>query len=201
MTREHLRDAAWSLRIGEKFLDPVYARRGWSVARHPADSEQQRRHVDVTLIRPGDVVRRIDEKIIRGRRDGLPAINISYETMSCTIPGFERPGWGARDERNDSTHLLVCFADLPDLDDDSWRRVCTLDCMRIPFPPLRDWFWRMGGECRWPIQHNGQSNGSISHKVPIGEILAEFPDARRFKIWTDGVAHRVWAPPRLRLVS
>jgi hypothetical protein len=198
-TKERLRDTVWSLGIAEKFLDPVYARRGWRVDRH-SDSEHQKRHVDVTLTRPGEVCR-IDEKIIRGRRDGLPAVNISYETMSCTNPGLEWPGWGARNERNDSTHLLVCFADLPDLDDESWRRVCTLDCVRIPFPPLRDWFWRMDGERRWELQHNGQSNGSVSHKVPISEILAEFPAARRFKVWTDGTAHRVWAPAPLRLVS
>lgn len=199
-TPERLRDSAWSLRIAEKFLDPAYARRGWQICRH-FDEDHQRRHVDVTLIGLGGDVRRIDEKIIRGRRDGLPAVNISYETISCTVPSCEWPGWGARDERNDSTHLLVCFADLPDLDDESWRRVCTLDCVRIPFPPLRDWFWREDGERRWPRQHNGQSNGSISHKVPISEILAAFPEARRFKIWTDGVAHRAWAPAPLRLVS
>lgn len=200
MTGEFARDNLWQTRMAAKFLDPLYERRGWRVLRYAGDCEQQRRHVDVKLTRHGEE-HRIDEKIIRGRRDGLLAEKISYETKSCTIPGCERHGWGARDEINDSTILLVCFADMPDLDEECWTRVTSLDCLWIPFQPLRVWFWRMDGENRWERQHNGQENGSISHKVPISEILAEFPEAARFTIRADGGAHRVWSPPRLRLVS
>lgn len=198
MTVEFFRDNDWQTRIATRFLDPLYVRRGWRVLRYVGDCEQQRRHVDVRLIRPG-AEHRIDEKIIRGRRDGLPAEKISFETQSCSVPGFEKPGWGALEEPNDSTDLLVCFADLPDLDAESWRRVSTLDCLWVPFQPLRAWFWRTDGERRFERQHNGQGNGSISHKVPIAEILAEFPDASRFSIFADGAAHRV--APTLRLVG
>jgi hypothetical protein len=198
MTVEFPRDNAWQWRIATRFLDPLYERRGWRVLRYPGDHEQQRKHVDVLLTRGGEQ-HRIDEKILRGRRDGLPAEKISYETMSCTIPGFEVLGWGARDKENHCTILLICLADTPDLDEKSWSRVATLDCLWIPFPPLREWFWRMDGECRWERQHNGQGNGSISHKVPIAEILAEFPDAARFTIRADGVAHQIG--PAARVVA
>lgn len=196
MTAEFVRDNAWTSKIATRFLDPLYRRRGWDVLRYPGDCEQQRRHVDVKLTRPGDE-HRIDEKIIRGRRDGRPATKISYETMSCTTPGFETLGWGAADEENDSTHLHICFADRPDLDADSWRRVSALDCVWVPFPPLREWFWRMDGDRRWERQHNGQANGSISHKIPIAEILAEFPHAARFTIVADEAAHVIAPPARV----
>lgn len=198
MTAEFARDKAWAQGMAERFLDPLYARRGWTVRRYPGDHEQQRKHVDVLLARAGEQ-HRIDEKILRGRRDGLPATKISYETMSCTIPGFETRGWGASDEENDCTILLIGFADTPDLSAQSWTRVAELDCLWIPFPPLREWFWRMDGERRWERQHNGQGNGSISHKVPIAEILAEIPDAARFTIHADGAAHRI--APTARVIA
>jgi hypothetical protein len=179
MPGEFFRDDAWQTRIAARFLDPMYELFRWRVHRYPGNHDQQRRHVDFLLTR-GCKQNRVDEKIIRGRRDGRPATKISYETMSCTTPEAERLGWGARGETNDSTVLLVCFADTPDLDAQSWTRVKSLDCLWVPFQPLRTWFWRMDGEQRWERKHNEQRNGSISHKVPIREILAEFPEAARF---------------------
>jgi hypothetical protein len=181
MSAVFARDDAWQARIAARFLDPLYELCGWRVNRYPGDHEQQRKHVDVLLTREREQLR-VDEKIIRGRRDGLPATKISFETMSCTQPGAEAPGWGAQDVQNDAAILHVCFADTPDLDEQSWTRVQSLDCVWIPFQPLRKWFWRMDGERRWERQHNGQANGSISHKVPIDEILSELRTAERFTV-------------------
>src|SRR5260370_29443160 len=104
----------------------------------------------------------MDEKIIRGRRDGRPATKISFETMSCTTPGFEALGWGAAAEENGSTILLVCNADRPDLDEASWTRAQALDCLWIPFPPLRECFCRLDAERRWERQPNRQESGPLS---------------------------------------
>jgi hypothetical protein len=200
MRAEFVRDEIWQRGIATRFLDPLYWRRGWSVLRYPGDHERQRKHVDVLLTR-GPEEHRVDEKIIRGRRDGLRAEKVSFETMSCTVPGREIPGWGARDEENLCSILFVCFADIPDLDERCWERVENLDCLWIPFQPLREWFWRQDGERRWERLHNGQANGSISHQIPIADILLEFPEAARFTIRSNGAAHRVWARPPIRLVS
>src|SRR5580704_9133339 len=127
MMREFERDDLWQSRLAVKFLNPLYQSRGWKVCRYPGDHEMQRFHVDVTLSRGGEFLH-IDEKIIRGRRDGYPAIKVNLETWSCSVQGSERRGWIAPDEPNKSTTLLICFADVSDLGEEAWQKVTVLDC-------------------------------------------------------------------------
>jgi hypothetical protein len=180
MIPEFIRDDDWQHHLAVAVLDPFYRSRGWQVERYPGDHPMQRLHVDVTLGK-ADKRHRIDEKIIRGRRDGRPATKISLETRSCSVPGRERPGWIAREEPSEATVLLVCNSDVADLGPAAWRAVTELDCVWIPFNPLREWFWQQGEE-HWEAQDNGQANHSLSRKVPISEILRAIPGARRFLV-------------------
>lgn len=178
MMKEFLRDDAWQLPLAIKFLTPCYQRRGWEVLRYPGNHPMQRCHVDVQLSK-NERIMQIDEKIIRGRRDGYPATKVSLETWSCSVRGKERPGWLHPDEHNEATHLLICNSDISDLKPDSWKKVTSLDCRWMPLAPLRSWFWGIG-EQRWEVQDNQQQNHSLSRKVPIREILSALPEARRF---------------------
>jgi hypothetical protein len=92
--------------------------------------------------------------------------------------------------------LVVCSADLPDVDDTCWQRVKELECYRIPFPPFRDWFWQVVEERGWEWKDNDQDNHSLSCNVPIAEIIAAIPDVRRFIVRLP-----VNMPPWMGLVS
>jgi hypothetical protein len=173
-----LRDDEWQRQLAARFLDPFYRSRGWRVTRYPGDHPMQRQHVDVMLTKQS-MAHYIDEKIIRGRRDGQRAEKINIETWSCSVPGKERLGWIARDENSKATIVLVCFADTPDLASDAWKKVKTLDCIWIPFQPLQTWFWQQGEE-QWELQDNQQDNHSLSRKVPIAEIAAAGIGLKRF---------------------
>jgi hypothetical protein len=72
-----------------------YRRRNWQIERYSGEYPMQRLHVDVTFRRKDEILR-VDEKIIRGRRDGLPAAKANLETMSCSTPGVEKFGWISR---------------------------------------------------------------------------------------------------------
>lgn len=182
MTRADFdRDDAWQARLAQGFLDPYYRSLGWTVTRYAGTHPMQRRHVDVTLRARGVPDRHNDEKILRGRHDRNPATKVSFETWSCTLPGLQRPGWGAKDEPNDATHLLIAYADTDDMGPQAWRKVRNLDCLWIPFAPFRDWFWSRG-EDAFEARPNEQSNGSISRKVPIRAIMANIAGTRRFGI-------------------
>ena len=189
MIREFVRDDEWQKQIAGKFLDPFYRLRGWIVERFPGDHSMQRLHVDVSLRRTkdGKPEHSIDEKIIRGLRKGGPAEKINLETWSCSVPGKEKRGWIDLDEPSKATVLFVCHADVSDLSAESWRKVTCLDCVWIPFQPLRIWFWKQGEE-RWERNDNHQPNRSISRKVPITEIMANVANAKRFTIYPPEVS-------------
>ena len=179
MSAEFDRDNRWQAALTKAFLDPLYRSRGWQIERYPGDHPMQRLHVDVLLRRVGGEDLRIDEKLIRGRRDGQKAEKINLETWSSSQP--QKVGWIHPDERNECTHLLICFANVADIADNSSTLVQLLDCVWIPFPPLRVWFWAAGEE-RWELQDNQQSNHSLSRKVPITDIFAAVPGVSRFHI-------------------
>ena len=182
MLSDHFkRDDYWQSRIATMFLDPFYRSRGWHANRYPSDHPMQRLHVDVTLSREGRTPHHIDEKIIRGRRDGKRAEKVSLETWSCSVPGRKVRGWIAADEASKTTILHVCFADTPDLAPDSWAKVRRLDCIWIPFRPLREWFAGQD-ENQWELQDNEQSNHSLSRKVWIRQVFDAVPHCARFSV-------------------
>ena len=188
-----VRDDAWQTAVATKFLTPLYWRRGYQVERYLGAHPMQRMHVDVTLRKDDEIVHHIDEKIIRGRRDGQRAEKVNLETWSRSVPntapgsfGWKR-GWMATDEPNRATALLIGFADTPDIDADAWRKVEKLDCLWMPFAPLRAWFWEQGEE-RWEEQPNKQENNSISRKVPIADIEQAL-GIKRFTVTADPRNH------------
>jgi hypothetical protein len=177
----------WQLIGARRFLDPFYAARGYRVERHPGDHPLQRRHVDVSLHTAKGIGYHIDEKILHGLRKGGRAGKISIETWSCSIPGREKRGWISRDEPNDATVLFICHAEeisdqIPDCwSPESWRRVTYLDCLWIPFLPLRDWFAAQNEE-QWELFHNNQFNRSLARKVPINEVRMAVRGFARFRV-------------------
>lgn len=178
---EFKRDDEWQQRLATRFLDPFYRKNGWHITRYPSGHPMQRMHVDVTLTKNGEE-RRIDEKIMRGLRKGGAAEKVNLETWSCSVPGIEKRGWCHPEEANRSTHLFACHAEeVSEISPDSWKRVTFLDCIYIPFPPLRQWFWEQGEE-RWERFVSEQLNHSIARKVPIEDIVAANLGLKRFQI-------------------
>lgn len=181
MAREYGRDFAWQQHLSEKFLDPFYRSRGWHVDRHAPNHPMQFLHVDVTLTKMGEQIR-IDEKIIRGLRKGGRADKVNLETWSCSKPGWERRGWMSPIEPSRASVLLICHAEeICDFSPDAWKQVTYLDCLWIPFAPLRDWFWQRGEES-WEKLENNQFNQSIARKVPIREITESIKGVARFTV-------------------
>lgn len=181
---EFQRDDDWQSRLAAKFLDPLYSSREWQITRYPGEHWMQRLHVDVTLRCQRASPRQshhIDEKIIRGRHDRIKAEKISIETWSCSVPGIERVGWIAPESRNEATILFVCFADDDGFDPMAWSRVTCLDCVWIPFQPLRAWFAEQNQE-QWELQDNMQFNHSLSRKVWIKDIAKAIPGCARFLV-------------------
>jgi hypothetical protein len=183
ISAEFQRDDDWQSRLATKFLDPLYRSRGWQITRYPSNHWMQRLHVDVTLRCEGKLPHHIDEKIIRGRHDRIKAEKISIETWSCSVPGMERHGWIAPELRSEATILFVCFADNDGFDPTAWTRVTRLDCVWIPFQPLRKWFAEQDQE-QWELQDNMQFNHSLSRKVWIKDIARAIPGCARFLVTT-----------------
>jgi hypothetical protein len=197
--KEFDRDHAWQMPLACKFLDPHYRSNGFEIERYDFDHPMQKRHVDVTL-RKEAIFHNVDEKIYRRRRDGRAGEKVSVETWSCSVVGRERRGWIWPGETNDASVLLVCFSDDPGFDDGAWRRVTQLDCLWIPFAPLRDWFWAIG-EDNFELQDNLQSNHSISRKVPIAQIIAALGQSVRRSLITESYDVTAWVESDLRAAS
>lgn len=189
MADEFERDNDWQKRVAARLLDPFYRSRGYKVERFGDHHPMQGKHVDVVITRP-DVGHRkgvrylLDEKILRARDDGEAAAIVTLETWSCTVSGHEKRGWFHRDEEALATVLMFCFADAGGYDDGAADRVTVLDCVWMPFVPLKAWFHdpELGGEERFPVYDGNQINHSLSRKVTIEEVLRAGLAARRFPI-------------------
>lgn len=154
----------WQLPVRNKFITPFYEQRfGKGNFHHLKDGHvlQKDYHID-TIIVQNCMLRCVDEKIMRRRKDGGNPVNVSCETWTCSVLGKERRGWMYGNFL--TTHLLYCFADAQTAEE-----VTGLDCLIIPFPRLCRWFWEQGEE-RWPLHVEKEANRTHSRNVPIAEI-------------------------------
>jgi hypothetical protein len=102
--------------------------------------------------------KRIDEKIVDWpKHKDDPYDAYALETMSCTVPGYKRPGWMWT---NNVDYLLYCFASKDKL---------VLACHLIDFRQLRKWFYDQDLE-QWPLWVSDEDNRSACRIVPFEEL-------------------------------
>lgn len=128
--------------------------------------------VDTIAQSPSGAAVCIEEKIVRW--PGYPYLQLTLETMSCTVPGLERDGW-MRYGKADILNYAMC------LDDGN------VLCRLIPFKKLQDAFWPMANRFEETI--TSQNNRTASRKVPLSWIKENVGYRRRLIHSTpDGVA-------------
>lgn len=143
-------DDKWQREQRDRYLVPLYYRKCFSsfqlCDRLP---DEQRRGID-TIITIGRTHRwTIDEKIVRKKHTAFV-----LETKSCTVPGYEKPGWMFT---NDVDRLLYCFS-VPN----------GLDCFMIDFHKLHSWFW--AHENTFPSFQMDTKNRTAGRVVDIGLV-------------------------------
>jgi hypothetical protein len=156
--REFSHDNEWQLRMKERLLVPYYLEMilkervsGFYFSRTPEDET----HGDTHLRFLDGSRLSIEEKIVRW--PGYDYQAITLETMSCTVPGRERPGWMQTADYNRLWHVKVSFDEL------------SAKVVDIDFAKLQRWFWRQDFS-RWKVYVSDQINKTRCLVVPYKDI-------------------------------
>jgi hypothetical protein len=125
---DYLDDDAFQRERRDALLRPLFYDRWFPYQyRFVTDRDMQGQGIDTVLMPDGGIkMVRIDEKIVRW--PGYRYRAFSLETRSCTVAGFEKPGWMFSGEAD---ILLYCFARPDD----------ALSCWWIDMAALQKWFW------------------------------------------------------------
>jgi hypothetical protein len=156
-------DDAWQRGIRDRILCPVFYRSYALEGRYVVVDKgrlatllQRRCAIDTFLQGEAGTCLCAEEKIVRWPKRGKPYTAYSLETMSCTVPGRESPGW-MRYGRADL--LVYCFHQADD----------SLIVHVVAFRPLQQWFWL--NETRFstfgPLETLNRSMGRV---VPINDV-------------------------------
>lgn len=125
---------------------------------------QKRLAVDTVMQTRANGTVCIEEKIVRWpEKKGEPHTAFFLETESCTVPGYESPGWMTYAEAD---YLLYCFE----------QQDGGLDCYLIDFPKLRKWFWER--DTTFPYSRQPEKNQTAGRVVPIKVVRAAVPTWR-----------------------
>jgi hypothetical protein len=114
--------------------------------------DYQHRGIDTLIFTGTGAVTHVEEKFTRKAHTAF-----ACETIGCTIPGRERPGYMAYSE---AERLLYCFA-----------IETGLDCWWIDMPALQAWFWPR--EPDFPPFQMETRNRTFGRVVNITVIPAE----------------------------
>jgi len=109
----------------------------------------------------------VEEKIVEW--PGYAYTAYFLETMSCTVPGYERDGWMAY---GGADILLYCMV---------WPDRLVLDEMALA--PLRDLYWREAH--RFPVSTMKDRNRSRGSVVPIKFLRANGIKINRYHLYPD----------------
>jgi hypothetical protein len=159
-------DDKWQRGIRDRILCPVFYRSYAVEGRYVVVDKgrlatllQRRCAVDTFLQGEAGACLCAEEKIVRWPKRGVAYDAYALETMSCTVPGHESPGW-MRYGRADL--LVYCFHQADD----------SLIVHVIPFRPLQQWFWP--NETRFstfgPLDTRNRSMGRV---VLISDVADE----------------------------
>lgn len=165
------RDNAWQRELRDTLLVPWYrrvAKDGRFVLNDKGRCAllvQKRMAVDTILQGKEGRAVYIEEKFTRKPRDGRRDLtNLFLEVDSCTVPGYESPGWMVY---ADSDYLLYCFH----------RLSGSLECFLIDFPELKSWFWPVAKKYREYTMPD-TSNHTRGRLVPIAVVRANVKTTR-----------------------
>ena len=162
-------DNAWQRQVRDRVLAPgfygKYATEGRYVLLDKgrlASILQRRSAVDTVVQGRDGMAIFIEEKIVRW--PGYRYASFFLETVSCTVPGHESPGWMFYGEAD---YLLYCFQ-LDNGDLDAWL---------IDFPRLQEWFWPL--ERTFPQHQMKDRNCTRGRLVPVADVHRVVPARRR----------------------
>lgn len=117
---------------------------------------QRRFEVDTIMQRGRNgVLVAVEEKIVRGEYEA-----VTLETMSCTVPGHESPGWMQYGEADWLNWVMCCATG-------------DILCHIFDFQKLKDEFWPCEG--LFPETRTNQINETLCRKVPIQWIKGRVP--------------------------
>lgn len=149
----------------DQILKPKLYDRWWHGLYHfcddAADMDYQKRGIDTVVSTMQGVVT-IEEKIVRNTYDAF-----ALETRSCTVPGYEKPGWMFYCE---AARLLYCFP----------LGSAGLECWWMDMPALQAWFWPIETSFR-PFQMSSK-NMTSGRVVPIATIINAKIPIMKFKL-------------------
>jgi len=111
--------------------------------------DYQSRGIDTLIFNGTGAPTHIEEKIVREKHTAF-----ALETKSCTVEGYEKPGWMFYGEAD---RMLFCFT-VPK----------GLDCWWIDFPALQQWFWPQ--EKNFATFQMKTRNRTAGRVVPIDAI-------------------------------
>lgn len=162
---EFIRDDKWQREMRDKILGPSFYRKYSVEGRYVfidkgvlASQIQREFAVDTILQSKDGRAVCIEEKIVRWPKRDRPHQAYALETKSCTVPGYEKPGWM---HYGQADFLFYCFAS---------KNESRLTCHLIKFSELQKWFWP-NHNC-WPIWVSEQKNKTECRIVPIDEVEA-----------------------------
>jgi hypothetical protein len=157
MTIEFGVDDEWQRKQRDTILVPLFYERFYPGGYTLLDGcdPKQREGWD-TLVETAKGQRKVEEKIVRRRRDGKQYDSFSLETMSCSVQGRERDGWMLT---STADLLLYCFSTLTEIG---------LDVYVLDMPALQTWFWA-SDLSRWKLTRSEQDNHGECRVVPISE--------------------------------
>lgn len=186
------RDNAWQRPVRDRLITPFYKwryRHGSFEYFDGPDEEavrmQRVHHIDTAGVTPTLGTEYIDEKIMRRRNDGGSPVNVSIETLSCSLPGRTSPGWIHNRGNPRPTWLNYCYADAQVAEE-----VTKLACLWMPFDDLQGWFFETG-EDTWPLHVEPYENMTHSRNVPIKQIMAQVPRCVAFELRLNDEHHVV----------
>jgi hypothetical protein len=143
-------DDAFQRERRDAVLKPLFYEQWFHGNYHFCDQEEPylKRGTDTVIATMRQTVT-VDEKIVRERHSAF-----ALETRSCTVAGYESPGWMFWSEVD---RLLYCFP----LGDG-------LDCWWIDMPALQGWFWPK--ETTFPQFKMEKRNRSAGRVVDIAAV-------------------------------
>lgn len=172
------RDDAWQKSVRDAVLAPGFYKKYATDGRYVVIDKgrlatlwQKRYAVDTIAQGKNGAAVCIEEKIVRW--PGYHYASFCLETKSCTVPGFESPGWMFYGEAD---FLLYCFAVASS--EGRTDEVEELNCWLIDFPKLQEWFWPR--EQNYPEFRNYNTiNKSAGRKVLVKDVHRAVPAWQR----------------------
>ena len=164
---------AWQTEQRDRILKPFFYDRYCPGQYRFLDNNNPAERYADTLMQSADGQKIIEEKIVHWPIDKFTRLpkekaydRFALETMTCTVPGYERRGWM---HTSVADYLIYAFS-VP-------KSEIGLDVYIMNMQPLKQWFWELG-EDAWPYSITEEDNRTLCRIVPIADVVANVSTTR-----------------------